>query len=76
MPPDTSSSGAAACPVAQAPSYWLRAIPEPPRVLWIKLLPPGWGKLWSRHVSCDTSSRLLAQGSSRTTTYPIELYGL
>jgi hypothetical protein len=45
------SSRAVTCPVALAPTSWLRTAPEPPRVPWLQLLPPGSGQLRSHRVS-------------------------
>jgi hypothetical protein len=36
------------CPIAPALASWLRATPEPPRVPWLQLPPPGSGPLQSR----------------------------
>jgi hypothetical protein len=49
---------------------------EPSRVPWLKLLPPGLGQLRSLHVSHNTSSHLLAQGSFGAATCPMKLYEL
>jgi hypothetical protein len=45
------SSGATTCPTASALASRLRAAPEPPRVLWLQLSPPGLGRLRGHHVS-------------------------
>jgi hypothetical protein len=64
------------CPMALAPTSWLRIALEPPRVPWLQLPPLGSRQPWSRHVSCGSSSRLLVQGSSGAATCPMELYEL
>jgi hypothetical protein len=65
-----TSSGAATCPAASAPTARLGAAPGPPRVLRPQLPLPGPGQLRGRHVSCDLSSRCPARGSSRAATCP------
>jgi hypothetical protein len=57
------------CPAALAPASRLRAAPEPSRVVWLQLPPPGSGQLRGRHVS--RGSRLSAQGSSEAATCPM-----
>jgi hypothetical protein len=69
-------SDAAMCPVAPAPESQLWADLVLPRVPWCQLLPPSTGQLWSRHMSCGSSSRLVTQGSSGATMCSIELRGL
>jgi hypothetical protein len=71
--PAWGSSGAATHPVTPAPASWHRAAPEPSRVSWLQLPPPGSGQLRSRHVSHGSSSRLLARGSSRVVMCPVAL---
>jgi hypothetical protein len=65
------SSGAAMCLVAPAPESRLGAARVLPRVSWRQLPPPGTGQLWSRHVSCGSSSHLLSQGSFGAATCPV-----
>jgi hypothetical protein len=63
--PPQDSSGAATCPVASAPASRLRIALEPPRVPWLQLPPPGSGQLQSRHMSRDSSSRLMISIGAR-----------
>jgi hypothetical protein len=70
------SSGATTCLVALAPKSQLGAARVLPRVPWRQLPPPGTGQLQSCHVSYDSSSCILAQGSSGAATCPMVLYGL
>jgi hypothetical protein len=64
------------CLVALSPESRLGAARVLPRVLWRQLPPPATGQLRSRHVSRDSSSCQLTQGSSGATMCPIELYRL
>jgi hypothetical protein len=64
------SSGAAMCLVAPAPESRLGAARVLPRVSWRQLPPPGTGQLWSRHVSCGSSSHLLSQAASEPPRVP------
>jgi hypothetical protein len=68
--PARGSSGAATCPVGPAPAVRPGAAPGPPRVLRAQLPLSGPGQLRGRHVSCGTSSRCLARGSSDVVTCP------
>jgi hypothetical protein len=62
------SSGATTCPAAPAPAAQPGAAPGLPRVLQLQLPLPSPRQLRGRHVSCDSSSRCPAQGSSGAAT--------
>jgi hypothetical protein len=67
------SSGAATCPMAPTPESQLGAARVLPCGPWRQLPPPDTWQLRSCHMSRDSGSCLLAQGSFRATTCPIEL---
>jgi hypothetical protein len=69
--PTPGSSGAATRLVMPAPTSWHRTAPEPSRVPWLQLPPPGSRQLWSHHVSRGSSSYLLAQGSFGADMCPV-----
>jgi hypothetical protein len=62
--------GAATCPAALAPTAQSKAAPGPPRVMRLQLPLPSPRQLRGRHVSCGSSSRCPARGSSGATTCP------
>jgi hypothetical protein len=65
------SSRVAVCPAAPAPVVQPGAAPGSSRVLRLQLPLPVPGQLRSRHMSCGSSSRCPARGSSRVTTCPM-----
>jgi hypothetical protein len=68
------SSDVITCHVALAPESPLGVARVLPRGSWLQLPPPSTWQLWSRHVSCDSGSSLLAQDSSRAARCSMELY--
>jgi hypothetical protein len=68
--PARGSSGAATCPAALALATQPEAAPGPPRVLRLQLPLSSPGQLRGRHVSCGSSTRCPARGSSEAGTCP------
>jgi hypothetical protein len=69
---DQGSSGATTCPAALAPAAQPGAALGPPRVPRLQLPLPSPGQLQGRHVSCGSSSRCPARGSSGAATCPLK----
>jgi hypothetical protein len=70
------SLGATTCSMAPAPESRLGVACVLSCFPWCQLPPPSTGQHQTRHMSRGSSSCLLAQGSSRAVTCPMELYGL
>jgi hypothetical protein len=71
MPTGMGSSGVSTTPVVPVSISWLGVAQLPPHVPWPQLLSLGSGQLECCHGSCNVSSRLLAQGSSRASMFPV-----